>query len=87
MSNKSVQIFFNQDEVRIISMAIASVMEDLKHPSVNLQPLTPEARKMMNQMLTACNSAARKLEKFAGIKCELPAYEIGDENEFLTKES
>lgn len=50
-------------------------------------PWTPEARKIQADILKNARSAAAKLEKFAGIKCELPPYVPGDEDEFLTKES
>lgn len=50
-------------------------------------PWTPEARKFKKEIMTAVLSAAAKIEKFTGIKCEVPPYKDGDENEFLTKES
>jgi hypothetical protein len=81
----SAQIFFNPHEVAAISMGLARVIEDLNtHQD---QPWTPEARKMRKEIVTAANSAARKLEKFAGVKCNLPPYNTGDEAEFFTKES
>lgn len=84
---KSVQIFFNPDEVKIISMGLAYILEDFNSKNIQQQPWTPDARKAQKEMVTAARSAAAKLEKFAGVKCELPPYNDGDENEFLTKES
>ena len=87
---KAEKIYFNPKEVMAISMGLARVIEDInamkKGEYVNV-PWTPEARAIQQDMLIACQSAANKLEKFAGVKCELPPYEAGDENEFLTKES
>ncbi len=62
-------------------MGLARVIEDLNtHQD---QPWTPEARKMRKEIVTAANSAAGKLEKFAGVKCNLPPYNTGDEAEFF----
>lgn len=87
---KVERIFFNPAEVTAIGLGLARVMEDLdaikKGDNANI-PWTPETRKMQAEILTACRSAANKLEKFAGYKCDLPPYEAGDEDEFLTKQS
>ena len=87
---KAEKIYFNPAEVTAISMGLARVIEDInaikKGEYVNT-PWTPEARKIQAEILAACQSAANKIEKFAGVKCELPPYENGDENEFLTKQS
>lgn len=87
---KAEKIYFNPHEVMAISMGLARIIEDMnamKKGDLINTPWTPEARKAQYEILSACQSAAAKLEKFAGIKCELPPYEDGDENEFLTKES
>jgi hypothetical protein len=87
---KVERIFFNPAEVTAIGLGLARVMEDLsamKKGGYEHTPWTPEARKIQADMLSACRSAANKLEKFAGYKCELPPYEEGDEDEFLTKQS
>ncbi len=71
-------------------MGLARVMEDInamKHKGYENTPWTPEARKIQADIMKACQSAATKLEKFAGYKCELPPYIDGDEDEFLTKQS
>jgi hypothetical protein len=87
---KPEKIYFNPKEVMAISMGLGRVIEDInamkKGEYVGI-PWTPEARSILADILEACQSAASKLEKFAGVKCELPPYEEGDENEFLTKES
>ncbi len=87
---KSEKIYFNPAEVTAISMGLARIIEDInamkKGDYINT-PWTPEARKIQSEIMNASRSAAAKLEKFAGIKCDLPPYETGDEDEFLTKES
>jgi hypothetical protein len=82
---KPEKIYFNPNEVNAIAMGLARIMEDIK--ANELQPWTPEMRKITKEILTAARSAAHKLEKFTGVKCELPPYNEGDENEFLTKQS
>lgn len=82
---KAERIYFNPQEVLAISMGLGLIMDDFN--ANKLQPWTPETRKTQAQILAAVKSAAAKLEKFTGIKCELPPYEEGDENEFLTKQS
>lgn len=87
---KAEKIYFNPDEVRAIALGLGSVIDDmnaLKKGKLADTPWTPEARKFQKQIITACQSAAAKLEKFTGVKCDLPPYIPGDENEFLTKES
>jgi len=87
---KVEKIFFNPAEAHAIAMGLARIMEDMdaiKKNGYENTPWTPEARKMQAEIVAACRSAANKLEKFAGIKCELPPYNNGDENEFLTKQS
>lgn len=87
---KVEKIFFNPAEVTAIGLGLARVIEDFdaikKGENANI-PWAPEFRKMQGEILSACRSAAHKLEKFAGYKCELPPYEEGDEDEFLTKQS
>lgn len=87
---KVERIYFSPNEAIAISMGLARIIEDMneikKGENLNI-PWTPEARKAQAEILSACQSAARKLEKFAGIECKLPPYEPGDEDEFLTKQS
>ncbi len=87
---KVEKIFFNPQEVMAIGLGLSRVIDDLnamkEGKNANL-PWTPDARKAQKEMLAACKSAAAKLEKFAGYKCELPPYNEGDENEFFTKQS
>jgi hypothetical protein len=87
---KIEKIYFNPNEVMAIGLGLARVIEDIqaiKRGEYVNTPWTPEARKIQSEILTACQSAANKIEKFAGHKCNLPPYENGDENEFLTKQS
>jgi hypothetical protein len=81
----TAHIYFNPDEAQVLAMGLASVIQDMN--SHTDQPWTPEARKIRKDILSAAKSAAKKLEKFAGVKCNLPPYNPGDEQEFLTKES
>jgi len=83
MSNE--KIYFNREEVAVLAMGLASILEDFK-VSDGL-PWTPEARKYKKDISAAAKSAAAKLEKFGGVKCDLPEYKPEDENEFFTKES
>lgn len=86
----SEKIYFNPAEVRALALGLGRVIDDLnemkKGNNANI-PWTPEARKMQAEIVAASRSAAAKLERFTGIKCKLPDYKPGDENEFLTKES
>jgi hypothetical protein len=86
--NKAAHIYFNPQEVAALTLALGGLIEDLnaaaKNPTI---PWTPEARKHQKDIVSAAKSAARKLEKFTGIKCDLPQYLPGDESDFFTKES
>ena len=85
---KPVNIFFLPNEAKIIGLGLASVIEDLNEARSNHSiPWTPEARKEMDDMYKSAKNAASKIEKFCGIKCDLPPYNEGDEKEFFTKES
>lgn len=87
---KVERIFFNPAEVSAIGMGLARIMEDMnamKSNGYENTPWTPEARKIQHSIMKACQSAATKLEKFANYKCELPPYNEGDEDDFLTKQS
>lgn len=91
MSNnkgKPVSIFFNPNEATVIGLALASLLENLNDQLKDSTiPWTPESRKQLREMFDAAKAAANKLEKFTGIKCNLPPYVPGDENEFFTKQS
>lgn len=86
---KMEKIYFNPDEVKAIALGLGRIIDDYKELDKTQPyiPWTPEARKMKVQILNASRTAAAKLEKFTGIKCDLPEYQPGDEDEFLTKES
>jgi hypothetical protein len=86
--SKATHIYFNHNEACVLSMALGALIEDLNAMAQNPAiPWTPEARKDQKDMAAAAKSAAAKLEKFAGITCNLPPYNPGDENEFFTKQS
>lgn len=61
------------------------IIKDIE--STKLKPWSPDARSTIKDIETATKSARSKIEKFGNIKCELPPFYEGDENEFLTKES
>lgn len=82
---KPEKIYFNPDEVQAISMGLAIIMQD--YEATKQLPWDPAARKTQADIMKATRSAAAKLEKFAGVKSDLPPYNEGDENEFFTKES
>lgn len=87
---KAEKIYFNTDEVRAIALGLGRIIDDInemKRGGWENTPWTPEARKIQAEIERNARAAAAKLEKFTGIKCDLPPYERGDENEFLTKES
>lgn len=87
---KVERIFFNPEEVSAIGLGLSRIIEDMnamKQGGYENTPWTPEARKIQRDIMKACQSAAAKLEKFANYKCELPPYNEGDEDEFLTKQS
>jgi hypothetical protein len=87
---KAEKIYFNPDEVRAIALGLGRVIDDInamKRNGWENTPWTPEARKIQAEIEKHSRAAAAKLEKFSGIKCDLPPYEKGDENEFLTKQS
>lgn len=82
------RIYFTKDEAKAISLGLERVMEDIIAAMNDpLIPFTPEARSINRDILKNSASAAKKIEKYAGVRCELPDYELGDEDEFLTKES
>lgn len=87
---KIEKIYFNPDEVKAIALGLGRCIDDInamkQGENANI-PFTPEARKFMKDISAACLSAAAKIEKFTGYKCELPPYIDGDEDEFLTKQS
>lgn len=87
---RAEKIYFNPDEVRAIALGLGRVVDDInamKRGEWANTPWTPEARKIQGEILRHARAAAAKLEKFTGIKCDLPPYIKGDEDEFLTKES
>ncbi len=80
-----VTVRFTSDELKAIGLSIGHVLGSFKE--TDLQPWTPETRKYIKEIRTACNSVAFKLKTHAGIDCKLPDLYPGEENEYLTKES
>ncbi len=82
------QLYLKPDEGKFLSMAVVRMIEDLQDTSKNERfNWTPEARKDLKDMLAAGNSLKIKLLKLGFDMRELPPYEEGDEDEFLTKQS
>ena len=79
---------FTLQEITVMQMALITMTEDLTSVSKNVNyPLNPQARKDLNDMLTALKSAKGKIDIAAGMNFVLPPYKEGDEKELLTKES
>jgi hypothetical protein len=86
--NKPVQLYLNAQEAKAIQMGLGRIIEDLKTMSSALNmPWTPDARKTLKTILNAATSAGKKIQRITGIAANIPPYNPGDENEFLTKES
>lgn len=80
-------IYLTMQEYQAVQLGLGRVIEDMKNTGTELYPWTPEARRVRKEIMTAANTAAAKIEKITGVKAELPSYEDGDEDEFLTKQS
>ena len=80
-------IYLTMEEYRAVQLGLGRIIEDLTKPKMDMYPWTPEVRKFKKEIVTAANTAAAKIEKVTGVKAELPEYEEGDEDEFLTKQS
>lgn len=78
-------IYFNPREVLAIAMGLGLIIDDFN--STKEMPWNPEARKDQLEILAAVKSAAAKLEKFTGVKCDLPPYIDGEEKDYFTKPS
>lgn len=77
---------FTPEEVKITQMALITFIEDNEHYKNNETiPFNEEAKRMMNEMSDAANSALAKIQKSSNYKLEMAPYEEGDEEEFLTK--
>lgn len=75
-------------EVSIIQMALQTLIEDNEKISKDYTlPFTGEARMLMKDILVNAKSALSKIVKASGNFVQLDAYNEGDENEFLTKQS
>lgn len=78
-------IYFNPKEMLALSMGVALILDDIEE--TKLKPWNPEARKLVAEIKEAAEGCKRKIERFGNVKCELPPYHDGDEDEFTTKES
>lgn len=81
-------LFLKPDEARLLSMAVVSIIEQLRATSKNQNiNWNPEARKDFKDMLAAGESLRLKLNKLGFDMSNLPPYIDGDEKEFLTRQS
>lgn len=75
-------------EVKVIHMALETFIEDNTVIRTDQTiPLNPEARRMMKDMFETATSALAKIQLASGYAVKLDAYNEGDEQEFLTKQS
>jgi hypothetical protein len=78
----------NPDEVTMIQMALATLIEDMEAVSKDVTiPFTPEARIYNKQILKAAKSALGKIQQASGHEVKLDPFVEGDQDEFLTKQS
>lgn len=85
---KGEHLYLKPDEVKFLSMAVLGQIEVLRDtsqdPKINW---TPEMRKDLKDMLASGNTLRIKMKNLGFDMRDLPPYNEGDENEFLTKES
>lgn len=81
------RVFLTPEEAQAIQMALGMLMENFEITKDQSIPFNPLARGYIMGIISAANSAAAKIEKITGITSQIPEYNEGDEDEFLTKES
>lgn len=88
MNPKGEQLYLKPNEVKFISMAVLSMLEQLQDSAKNqLLNWNPETRKDLKDMIEIGSNLKIKLKKLGFDMRELPPYLDGDEDEFLTKQS
>lgn len=82
------QLYLKPEEQKFISMAVINLLEQLHSTSKDqLLNWNPATRKDLKDMLAAGSSLRIKLKHLGFDMRDMPTYNEGDENEFLTKES
>lgn len=85
---ESKQLFLKPNEAKFISLAVLSMIEDVK---ISLQDdqlnWTPEVRKDLNEMKEAGISLKIKMKKLGFDMRDLQPCIDGEEKDYLTKES
>ena len=80
-------MILNKSDFYTIQMALQSFIEDKelaqRNPNYNFNP---EARTLLKEMINSAKNTFSKIKEITGIG-EMPNYQAGDEEEFLTKES
>ncbi len=88
MNIKGEQLYLKPDEVKFISMAVLSLLDQIETTAKNEKiNWNPEARKYHKEMIAAGTALKIKMQRLGFDMRDLPPYLDGDENEFLTKES
>lgn len=81
-------LFLKPDEMKFLALAVLSKLEDLdksqRNPKLNWNP---ETRKLLKVMVDAGTALKVKMQKLGCDMRDIPEFEEGDEDEFLTKES
>jgi len=81
-------LFLKADEAKFLAMAVMSMLEQVTESSQKQSiPWNPEARRYFKEMREAGTALKIKLIKIGIPVDDLPDYEEGDENDFITKES
>ena len=88
MNPKGEQLYLKPSEVKFISMAVLSMLDQLQDSAKNqLLNWNPETRKDLKDMIEIGSNLKIKLKKLGFDMRELPPYLDSDKDEFLTKES
>lgn len=83
-----LQLYLKPDEIKFLCLTVVGRLETLEKAAVNPRyNLNPEGRKIVKEMLMAGRALRSKLEKLGFDMSDMPPFEDGDEDEFLTKES
>jgi hypothetical protein len=82
------QLYLKPDEMKFLSMAVMSMLEQIKQTQKNEKiNWSVESRKMHKEMATAGDGLVVKMTKLGFDMRPLPPYIDGEEQDWLTKES
>lgn len=84
---KQPTVYLNPNEYRAIQLALANLLEKMRSEKTDQIPWNSAAKKSIEEIITAANSAAAKIEKVTGISATMVDYEEGDENKFISQPS